>query len=527
MKPPEDRSSSTGELLQNSGEPYRFLVESVKDYAIFMLDPTGHILTWNVGAERLKGYTAQEILGKHFSLFYPQDSIAAGAAEHDLEVAAVEGRFEDEGWRVRKDGTRFWANVIITALRDKEGRLIGFAKLTRDLTARRQADEQARQLVREQAARAEAEAASRRKDQFLAMLTHELRSPLAPVSTGLAVLREVGQDPRRREQTLEMMERQVRHLKRLLDDLLDVARIERGRVELRPERVDLARLIRTAVQDYRPVLERSGLKLDVQVPECPMWVWGDEARLVQVMANLLDNARKFTDPGGQVRVALEADPVLHEGVLTVRDTGIGIASDILPHIFESFSQADASLDRTRGGLGLGLSVVQGLVRLHGGRVAAASPGIGLGSVFTVRIPTQEEPPALADFLAAQPMPRTVRKVLVVEDSQDAANVLQILLEFLGHQVRVAYTGPEGVKIAIEWLPDVILSDIGLPGLDGYEVARRLRRVSGLEKALMVALTGYGGEEARRRSREAGFDHHLVKPADPADIQRLLVNVTEA
>jgi PAS domain S-box-containing protein len=519
--PDEHQQSQEREQQRQSQELYRLLVEGVKDYAIFLLDPQGHVATWNAGAERIKGYAAAEIIGRHFSCFYPPEDVARGKTEYELRVAAAQGRFEDEDWRVRKDGSRFWANVVLTALRDEAGRLVGFAKVTRDLTERRRAEEQRRQLDREQAARTEAEAATRRRDQFLSMLAHELRNPLAPVLTGLTILRRAGEDHRVRDQTLDMMDRQVRHLRRLVDDLLDVARITRGKVELHRERLDLARLVRTATADSRPALEQAGLTLAVQVPETPVWVRGDGARLVQVVANLLDNAVKFTARGGHVSIDLAADAAAGQAVLTVRDTGIGIARDLLTVLFEPFAQAARGPARSQGGLGLGLSVVKGLVEMHGGRVEAASAGEGRGTEFRVRLPVEAEPAALSAS-SAEVRPTGGRlRVIIIEDNKDAADSLRLLLEALGYETRVAYTGPDGLHEAVTWGPDAVLSDVGLPGLNGLSLAAELRRHPATARSLLVGISGYGSEEDVRRARQAGFDHYLVKPADPAAIQQLL------
>jgi CheY-like chemotaxis protein len=351
-----------------------------------------------------------------------------------------------------------------------------------------------------------------------------LRNPLAPALTGLALLREAPDDQAGRTHATAMIERQVRHLKRLVDDLLDEARITRGQMALRLERLDLGRLARTAAGDRRRLLEQAGLTLTVQVPETPVWARGDEVRLTQVMSNLLDNAAKFTDRGGAVTVRLAV--AAGQAVLTVTDTGIGIAPAVLPRLFAALTQADRSLDRARGGLGLGLSVVRGLVELHGGRVEAASRGEGQGSEFTVRLPVEDEPAALAAPPAKlQPASRRLR-VVVVEDNKDAANILRLFLEALGCEARVAYTGPEGVRTAVAWKPDAVLSDVGLPGLNGLELAAELRKRPETASALLVGISGYGSDEDVQRAHEAGFNHYLVKPADPAAILQILKHVGE-
>ncbi|MDB5310525.1 MAG: chemotaxis protein methyltransferase CheR [Gemmataceae bacterium] len=505
--------------LRQTEERYRLLVEGVKDYAIFMLDPNGRVETWNVGAERIKGYSAREIIGRHFSVFYPPEDVAAGKTDMELRVAAADGRFEDEGWRVRKDGSMFWANVAITALRDSTGTLRGFAKVTRDLTARWATEDQARRLAGAEAARVEAEAAARQKDEYLAMLAHELRAPLAPLLNIVEVLRRSGGDPLALADGLDRVERQARHLRRLVDDLMEASRVARGRVTILRERLDLSRVVRMAVADRRPLLEKAGRGLSAEMPETPVWVSGDDARLTQVLANLLDNAAKYTDPGGRVEVRLVSE--LGRAVLTVRDTGIGIPPDVLPRLFTPFTQADRTLERERGGLGLGLSVVKGLVELHGGEVEAGSEGPGRGAEFTVRLPLEPEPSALAQTPADREFGRGGRRIVVIEDQPDAAESLKVLLELLGHEVRVAYTGPEGVGIASTWGPDVVVSDLGLPGLDGYGVARELRLRPATARVRLVALTGYGADEDRRRAAEAGFDYLLTKPADPAELVALL------
>jgi CheY-like chemotaxis protein/two-component sensor histidine kinase len=317
------------------------------------------------------------------------------------------------------------------------------------------------------------------------------------------------------------MERQVRHLTRMVDDLLDVTRITRGKIQLNRERIDLARLARTTAEDRRPALETAGLRLIVETPQQPVWVHGDPTRLAQVVNNLLDNAMKFTEKGGQVTVAVTAEPEQARTSLTVRDTGIGIEPAVLPRLFEVFAQADRSLDRTRGGLGLGLAVVRGLVELHGGMVEAHSAGPGKGAAFTVHLPLEPEPPALTEKSMVAPTSVENHRILIIEDNRDTADSLQRLLELIGHEVRVAYTGTDGVALALDWRPEVILCDIGLPGMNGYEVARALRRDPALSKARMLAITGYGQEEDRRLSHDAGFDFHLTKPVDPEMLLEIL------
>jgi len=363
--------------------------------------------------------------------------------------------------------------------------------------------------------------ANRRKDEFLMMLAHELRNPLAPLRNALEVLKLSSADHQAVEKSRAMMERQVAHLGRMVDSLLDVSRLIGGKVILRSERLDFARLVRLAVEDHRPDFEQAGLDLSVDSPEVPVWVSGDSTRLTQVIDNVLDNARKFTERGGRVEVRVQVEPERQQAVLTVRDTGAGIEPEMLPRLFDTFAQADRSLDRSKGGLGLGLAMVRGLVELHGGQVSTASAGPGQGAMFTIRLPAQPEPAALTQVLTETSHNGEHKRILVVEDNRDSADSLRMLLELYGYEVTVAYTGPEGVKTAEEWLPNVVLCDIGLPGLDGYGVARQLRGNPATAKTPMIAVTGYGSEDDRFRSREAGFDRHMVKPVDPEALHQTL------
>jgi PAS domain S-box-containing protein len=495
------------EPLRQSEEKFRLLVEGVREYGIFMLDPDGYITSWNSGAERIKGYTAEEIIGQHFSRFYPPDAIARGWPQHELRVARKEGRFEDEGWRLRKDGTPFWANVVITSLHDSEGRLVGFAKVTRDLTDKK---------------RVEAlEQAERQMNEFLAMLGHELRNPLAPIRNAVAMMQTSELSEPNLRWARDVIDRQVTHLARLVDDLLDVSRITSGRISLRKEPLALTPIVASAVEASRPLIEARKHTLETLLPDEPLMTEGDLTRLSQIVLNLLNNAAKYTPEGGHLRLS-----VGEEGgkvVIRVRDTGIGIPADLLPKIFDLFTQGDGSLDRSEGGLGIGLTLVHKLVQMHGGSVEAHSEGPGSGSEFVVRLPLLDAPsPDDATLQDAESSPPTgSRRVLVVDDNHDSAESMAILVEIWGHEVRTAHDGPAALALAAEYRPDVVLLDIGLPGMSGYEVAKRLQELPGLERAILVAVTGYGQQSDRERTREAGFDHHLVKPVKPTHLQELL------
>lgn len=486
--------------LHRSEERFRHLVENTHDYAIFMLDSTGHIVSWNRGAERIKGYVASEIIGKHFSVFYKRDSVAAGWPEEELRRAKAEGRFEDEGWRVRKDGSEFWANVIITALRDPEGRLWGFSKITRDLTSRRELE------------RAQLEAEfltdiNRKKDEFIAMLSHELRNPLSPILNSVHVLRAVPGS----QVALDTIERQVLHMNRLVEDLLDVSRINTGRIQIRHEVVDLCEIVRKAAEAVQGNAERAEVSVRLRFPQGNVLVIGDATRLEQVLGNLLVNSIKYSKAGSEVRVTLHTERA--QAVLSVQDDGIGIPHELLPHVFDLFTQAEKSLDRAQGGLGIGLAVVKSVVNLLGGTVEASSEGVGHGSRFVVKLPLTEEALPFEESDVVRPQ-IGMRRVLIVDDNRDAADLLALVLRTHGHEVFVAYDGQEALDLAMSCRPEAILLDLGLPLVDGYEVARRLRSNRAFDSVRLVAVSGYGQPKDRERTKNIGFDEHLVKPVEP-------------
>ncbi|HEX5061793.1 MAG TPA: ATP-binding protein [Kofleriaceae bacterium] len=488
--------------VENQEQLFRLMVANVRDYAIFMLDPTGHIATWNQGAERIKGYTAEEIIGKHFSVFYPRHDVEAGKCEMELRVAAETGRFEDENWRVRKDGTQFWANVLITAVHDDAGKLVGFAKVTRDLTERKRAEE-------ETTARLAAERANRAKDEFLAMLGHELRNPLAPILTALQLIKLRGEAPLKEH---EVIERQVKHMMHLVDDLLDVSRITKGKLELRKKPIDMRSVLAKAIEIASPLLEQRGHHFGLDAPNWPVGVDGDEARLTQVVANLLTNAAKYTEPRGRIELTLrERDDVVE---VEVTDNGAGIDKQLLPRIFDLFVQGNRSAERTTGGLGIGLTLVKQLVELHGGTVRVRSDGPGEGSTFTVRLPA-----VILDAPAHDQRPRriakasTPRRILLVDDNEDALMLLAEALEAAGHTVKTATDAAEALDLIESFKPELAILDIGLPVMDGYELATKICSRFNGSSPRMFALTGYGQKADREKSREAGFSEHFVKPVD--------------
>jgi signal transduction histidine kinase/DNA-binding response OmpR family regulator len=366
--------------------------------------------------------------------------------------------------------------------------------------------------------------ADRHKNEFLSMLAHELRNPLAPIRNAVQILRLRDSDEPEVKSIRDIIDRQVQQLIRLVDDLLDLSRITRGKIRLQIECVDLADVIARAIEISRPLIDGRKHELSLALPSQPLRVRVDPVRLAQVLANLLNNAAKYTEEGG--RIWLTAERNLGEVTLRVKDTGVGIPSEMLSSIFDLFTQVDRSLDRAQGGLGIGLTLVHQLVELHGGRVEAFSAGPNQGSEFVVHLPTLvEEPQPSANGAAKPSAPQRRSRVLVVDDNADAARSLAMLLEVSGQDVRICYDGPSALAESETFQPEVILLDIGLPSMDGFEVARRLRERSDLPRPLLVALTGYGQAEDLRRSREAGFDHHLVKPADPETLTALFASLT--
>jgi PAS domain S-box-containing protein len=524
------------ESLRQSEEHFRLLVEGVNDYAIFMLDANGYIVTWNSGAQRLNGYTAAEIIGLHFSRFYPPDAIESGWPDHELEVAAEQGRFEDEGWRLRKDGSKFWANVVITALRDADGRLQGFAKVTRDLTAQQrskalEADNMRREelLEAERSARIEAQRASRIKDEFLATLSHELRTPLNAILGWTQVLK--AQRPPQRdylERAMETIERNARAQVRLIDELLDLSRIVQGRVRLDVQRVTLPDVIDAACESIQPAAHAKRIRLEKIVDPLAGLVSGDPARLQQVLWNLLTNAIKFTPKGGRVQVVLQR--VNSHIELSVNDTGIGIAPDFLPYVFDRFSQKESVAGRSHGGLGLGLAIAKHLVELHGGSIRAKSPGEGNGATFIVDLPlaivrVEDERidrihPTHAPDIESQPrLPNLAGvKALLVEDEADSRELIQQVLEAQGAAVTAVASGAEALEILHAGEYDVMLSDIGMPGMDGYHLMRRVRTGDNRYRSVpAIAITAFARPEDRRKALLAGYQLHIAKPLDIAEL----------
>ena len=396
-------------------------------------------------------------------------------------------------------------------LRSSGGEVYAVLAASFDITERKRAEAEARE-------------ADMRKDEFLAMLAHELRNPLGAIGNATEVMKQLTRDNATLQRPREIIERQLRHLTRLVDDLLDMSRLTWGKINLKKETLPLATVLQRAIEANRPLIDAHGHQLTITLPLLSAQVAGDSTRLVQVFGNLLNNAAKYTEPGGQI--ALHTTITAEVAIISVSDNGCGLSPSLLPHVFELFTQAGRSLDRSQGGLGVGLALVRSLVEMHGGAVEAHSAGLGQGSQFVVRLPLApggdvlDQPSgeeATAQTLAT--VPRV--KVLVVEDNADAAEMLAFLVRHGGDDVRVAHDGLTALEEARDFQPQIVLCDLGLPGLSGYEVAARLREQPECRDALLVALSGYGREVDRRRSQSAGFDHHLTKPVDPEMLAALL------
>jgi PAS domain S-box-containing protein len=640
------REQERSAQLLLSENRFRLMVESVEDYAMFMVDLQGSITSWNRGAERLTGYTEAEAVGQHFSILYPREDLNPEHALYELSMSRQNGRYEEEGLRVRKDGSRYYAQIQVWPMEDKAGDIIGFVKITRDVTARRQADqalkesearfrtitdampqmvwstqpngdhdyfneqwyrftgvakgatdgalwntvlhpddqERARrvwqnsletgktyeiqyrlrhfsgdyrwtlgralpvrdesgQIVRwmgtltdihEQKQAEEAlKDAARRKDEFLAMLAHELRNPLAPVRNSTFLLRRLlHSEDSRAVNALNVIERQVRHMTCLIDDLLDVARISRGKIEIRKEDVDLIEVVRHTIEDFETDYHAKGVALQMDITCWSLWLAGDRTRVAQVIGNLLHNALKFTEPGGRVMVSVDRqepptdDPAaVGMAVIQVADTGIGIDAEVAANLFNPFIQADQGLARSKGGLGLGLALVKGFVELHGGSVEVRSEGLGRGAAFTLRLPLiqrQTQTHTENELLNA---PQRLQ-ILLIDDNPDMLQTLSTLLLMEGHEVTTAADGDCGLDLIRATQPDLVLCDIGLPGsLDGYAVARAVRADPNLAGIHLVALSGYGQERDRQMAKDSGFDDHLLKPLNFAELAHVIASAS--
>jgi two-component system CheB/CheR fusion protein len=487
------------------------IVESSDD-AIISKNLQGVIQSWNAAAERLFGYTAEQAIGRHVSFLFPPDRL--DEEDHILaRLHAGERVYHFDTVRVRSDGRPIHVSLTISPIRDETGRIIGASKIARDISDHKQAEERIYGLL------AQHEEADRRKDEFLAMLAHELRNPLGTLHNVLELMKRENGNGGGTAALRETLERQLGQMERLVDDLLDVSRITRGKLEMRKESVELGSVISQCVETCRPLAESLRHELNVSLPAEPVDLYADRARLAQVFSNLLTNACKYTEPRGRICVTVER----HGGevMVCIQDTGVGIARDKLDSIFEMFSQLDRSLDRSRGGLGIGLALVRRLVEVHGGSVEARSDGPGQGSTFVVRLPVLLEPPPTGATPPPEAAASATRRILIVDDNHDAAQSLALLLELTGHETQAAHDGLQALEMAEQFRPHVVLLDIGLPKISGHEVCRRIRDEAWGKPMKLIALTGWGQDEDRRQSTEAGFDHHMVKPLDLPVLEKLL------
>jgi PAS domain S-box-containing protein len=510
-----DRSHDTEAKLRAAEQQFRLLVESVEEYAIYMLDSAGNVVTWNSGAQRIKGYSAREIIGKNFACFYTAEDAAAGKPQRNLEEAKKGAHLREQGLRVRKDGSTFPAEVLLTAVRDEAGNLCGFSKVTRDIT------EYVRARSAE-AARVAAEKANKAKDEFLAALSHELRTPLTPALAAASYLADHSDIPLEFSDDLDTIRRNIQLEARLIDDLLDLTRISRGKIELDFDRVDAHAVIREALDISQEGIAGKRLKTSASFAADKHHIWADRIRIEQVFWNLINNAVKFTASDGRIEIRTSNDERNHF-VFEITDTGIGIDAKRQSSLFKPFEQADASVTRQFGGLGLGLAIAKHIVDLHDAAISVHSRGRSHGTTFRVTFDVMPDRVGRSSVAARTPHKRTKSlRILLVEDHGDTRRTLQRLLSHFGHEISTAETTESALKIVQSQDFDVVLSDIGLPDGSGYEVISRAKQRQSVKG---VALTGFGTDEDIRRGKEAGFDFHLVKPVDFHELRSVLDQVS--
>lgn len=474
--------------------------------AVVMLDNQDRVTWLNEAAERLYGVRLAEVLGRPHTELYERRWLRPEDEAESQRLLLATGHWRGEEIHLTRAGTQLHVESAFNVLRGESGAATGMLAAIRDVTERKHAEEALRE-------------ADRKKDEFLATLAHELRNPLAPIGNGLHIMKLAGGDLAMMQQARVMMERQVEQMTRLIDDLMDVSRISRGKIVLHKERTRLADAIGNAVDSVRPMIDAGGHELLLEVPAEPIHLDGDPLRLSQIFTNLLNNAAKYTDRGGRIHLAVQR--LEGEVLVSVEDNGVGIPAHMLTQVFEMFAQVDSSLERSRGGLGIGLNIVKRLVEKHGGSITAQSGGRGQGSRFNVRLPVLADAaesrvngPALVE---AGPRMR----ILVVDDNVDGATSLAEMLAIMGHETRSTHDGLEAVVQAAAFKPDVILMDIGMPRLNGFETCRRIREQEWGRNIVVVAQTGWGQDEDKRKSQAAGFDAHLVKPVDYNAVANLL------
>ena len=505
------RDVSERKIAEHARAHLAAIVDSSHD-AIISKTLQGIVRSWNSGAERLFGYSADEAIGRPITFLIPPDRLSE---EDEILRRIARGEMIDhfETVRVTREGEFVDISLTVSPIRDASGAIIGASKIARDNRERKRVEETLRQ-------------ADRQKDAFIALLAHELRNPLAPIRTAFHVMQLAEGNPRAVANARAVMDRQLGHMVRLIDDLLDISRIGQQKLELRRSRVLLSDVVGSAVETARPFIDAAGHELSVMLPATPLYLHADLTRLSQVLSNLLCNSAKFTDRGG--RIVLAAQRQDETICLSVRDTGIGIEAGALHQIFDMFAQLDHGPERAREGLGIGLALVKGLVEMHGGSVTASSEGCGKGSTFTVALPllaTPEPVPAPSPTPLPTASPR--QRILVVDDNRDAADSLTSMLNLMGHEVHTAYDGREALAIAASFEPALMFIDIGLPDINGYEVTRRIRAEAWGQTIRVIALTGWGQESDHARSKQAGCDGHLVKPIELAALEGVLSDSSQS
>ncbi len=501
------RAKKLKERNRELDEQIRFFLEQISDYAIFMMDAQCRATTWNSGVSHVLGFDESEFLGRDVRpLIFTPEAHASGVVKAEFEKATENGSASDDRWMQRKDTSQFWASGITTSIRDRSGALVGYSKVMRDMTEQKQNSDEMSRLA------AELSEESRRKNDFLATLAHELRNPLSPIKSAVQLMSMMNLTSEVDELRLTM-DRQVDQLVRLLDDLMDVSRIGRGKIDLKKQAVEMRTIIDSAVENSRALIDGNQQHLSVDVPDEGLSVIVDPARMTQVVCNLLNNASKYSDVDCTIEV--KAEHVGEHVVVTVKDNGDGIAPEQLSNIFEMYSQIEDSIERGTAGLGIGLMLVRTLVELHGGTVTAYSDGVDKGSEFKIKIPIVEIDPSNKSLIpvAEQSTPIQPRRVLVVDDMRALSVVLSRLLMKLGHEVEIVDSGHSALEAMKRFDADVVFSDISMPGMTGYELAKRLRAEYAGRPLKLVAMTGYGQASDREKALAAGFDEHMVKPVD--------------
>lgn len=501
---------NTENALQYSRENMGIIIDSVKDYAIVTIDKNRCVLSWNKGAEAIFGYREEEILGQLLDICFTSEDNNNHMPAMEVESAIQAGHSFDDRWHVRKDGSAFFASGVLTRL-NQEGDPPKFIKICRDYTDRKELEEMLKK-------------GDRHKNEFLATLAHELRNPLASILSGIEVLKN-DRNPINRNKTQEIIERQVQQMIHLVNDLLDISRISLGKIKLNKQPLNLMDAIHLALETARPIVDGYKHALTVSFPGGPIIVDGDITRLSQVFLNILINSAKYTAPDGNITFSVYRED--GEVVARIRDNGMGIPRHMLSSIFEMFEQIQDRSEYPQAGLGIGLSVVKQLVEMHGGHVEAHSEGVNKGSEFVVKLPVYQNQEMTYQPLEKAPGDTSIikegtipnKKLLIVDDNTDAADMMEILLKKKGYTIRKAYNGKTGITTALDFDPEIVLLDLGLPDINGYEVLKALQEKLG--KRFYLALSGWGQEEDLRRSKEAGFDHHLVKPIDINSLNEIL------